>query len=97
MKSLQEIKEIIVQHKKELENRFNVKEVGIFGSYVNGTATDRSDIDVLVEFNNPISLLRLVSLENYLSDITNTKVDVVPKVDLRIELKEKILAETVYL
>ncbi|MBF0516253.1 MAG: nucleotidyltransferase family protein [Nitrospirae bacterium] len=97
MKSLQEIKEIISGHRDELKTRFTVSNVGIFGSYAKGRSTDTSDIDVLVEFDKPISLLTLVSLENYLSDITEVKVDVVPKGDIRLELKERILSETVYI
>ena len=45
----------------------------------------------------PISLLKLVSLENFLSDLTGVKVDIVPKEDIRPELKEKILEEVIYL
>ncbi|MCG6550983.1 MAG: nucleotidyltransferase family protein [Candidatus Magnetominusculus sp. LBB02] len=97
MKSLQEITEIIRCHRDELKARFTVSNVGIFGSYATGRATDASDIDVLVDFDKPISLLMLISLENYLSDITDIKVDVVPKDDLRVELKERILSETIYI
>jgi hypothetical protein len=55
-----------------------------------------SDVDLLVEFSKPISLLTLVSLENYLSEIIGVKADVVPKEDIRVELKDRILQETVF-
>jgi len=51
----------------------------------------------LVEFEEPVSILGLVSLENHLSDLFGVKVDLVPKGDIRPELKEKIIKEVVYL
>jgi hypothetical protein len=56
----------------------------------------KSDVDVLVEFSEPISLIQLVSLENYLSDLIGIKVDVVPREDIRSEIKDDILNEAVY-
>lgn len=97
MKSLKEIKEIIGKHKRELRENYGVTETGIFGSYVRGEQKKSSDVDVLVEFEKPVSLLRLVEVENYLSDLLKTKVDLVPKEDIRSELKERILKEVVYL
>jgi len=55
-----------------------------------------SDVDVLVEFFEPVSLLALVSLENYLSEILGVKADVVPREDIRVELKDRIIRETVF-
>ena len=40
-------------HKEELENRFGVMKIGIFGSYARDSADLQSDIDILVEFNSP--------------------------------------------
>jgi predicted nucleotidyltransferase len=78
-----------------IRKEFKVKSVGIFGSYVRGEQKSESDLDVLVEFEEPISLLKLVSLENYLSDLLGVKVDLVPKADLRPELRSRILSEEV--
>jgi len=50
----------------------------------------------VVEFSDTISLLKLVSLENYLSELLGIKVDVVPKEDIRIELRDRILGEAVF-
>ncbi len=52
---------------------------------------------MLVEFDEPVSLLWLVKVEIYLSELLGVKVDVVPKKDVRPELKERILKEAVYL
>jgi hypothetical protein len=95
MKTLKEIKDILIVHKEEFKEKYKVKEIGIFGSYVRNEQKETSDVDVLVEFEKPVSLLHIVSLENYLSDILGAKVDVVPKKNIRKELKELILKEAV--
>jgi predicted nucleotidyltransferase len=97
MKNLDEIKEIIRSHKKELEEKYKVKSIAIFGSYIRGEQKIGSDIDLLVEFEEPISLLKIVSLENYLSDILGIKVDLVPKKNIREELRETIIKEATLL
>lgn len=95
MKNLQEIKILINKHKEELEGRFKVKSIAIFGSYSRGEQREKSDIDILVEFKEPVSLLHIVSTENYLSDLLGIKVDLVPKRNIREELKEVILKEAI--
>jgi hypothetical protein len=95
VKTLEEIKVIIAKHEDEIKGKYGLKEIGIFGSYVKGKQEETSDVDILVEFEKPVSLLQIVSLENYLSDIVGIKVDVVPKKNIRAELKESILREAV--
>ena len=97
MKSIQEIKKTLEQHKEELKERYKIKEIGIFGSYVRGEQKGESDLDILIEFEEPVSLLDLVRAENYLSELLDIKVNLVPKKDVRPELKERILKEAVYL
>jgi len=96
VKNVEEIRGILAKHKEELKERFRVKEIGIFGSYVRGEQKKSSDIDILVEFEEPVSLLGIVRLENHLSDLLSMKVDVVPKRDVRVELRERILSEAIY-
>jgi predicted nucleotidyltransferase len=96
MKKLTAIKKIIRDHKTLLRERYNINRIGVFGSYARGDTHSGSDVDVLVEFSEPISLIQLISLENYLSDIVGLKVDVVPKEDIRKELKDTILKDAVY-
>ena len=97
MKTLEEIKQWFVQHKSFLEERYKVREFGVFGSYVRQEQTEASDIDVLVEFFEVPSLLKFVNLENYLSDNLGIKVDLVHKSGLKPRLGERILQEVVYL
>jgi uncharacterized protein len=56
---------------------FQPKRVGIFGSFVRGEQTPNSDIDVLVSFKSPLSLIQLIRIENLLSEKIGIKVDLV--------------------
>jgi len=94
---LESIKKILAEHSKELREKYKIIEIGIFGSYIRGEQKRKSDIDILVEFDEPVSLLGLVSAENFLKDILGIKVDLIPKKDVRPELRERILKEVVYI
>jgi len=82
-------------HRQELKDKYKVKNIGIFGSYVRGEHRAKSDLDVLVEYDSPVSLLQIVALENHLTALLGVKVDLVPRRNIRKELKESILKETV--
>ncbi len=97
MKTLEEIKKILLEHKAELQEKYGVKEIGIFGSFVRGEQKRRSDIDILVEYSISPDIFLLIDLEDYLSKILKRKVDIVRKEALRQELKEIITKEVVYL
>jgi predicted nucleotidyltransferase len=96
MKGIENIKKILAKHRDELKREYKIIEIGIFGSYIRGEQKRKSDIDILVKFDEPVSLLDLVGAENYLSDLLGIKVDLVPKEDVRPELKKRILREVVY-
>ncbi|RKX56978.1 MAG: type II toxin-antitoxin system antitoxin, RelB/DinJ family, partial [Thermodesulfobacteriota bacterium] len=57
MKNLNEVKRIINIYRKELEEKFKVKSIAIFGSYARGEQTPQSDIDIIVEFKEPVGML----------------------------------------
>jgi len=98
-KSIEEIKEILKEHKEEVSRKYNVSEIGIFGSFVRGEQKKRSDLDILVEFDeeNIPSLLKLIEMERYLQRLLRKKVDLVMKSSIRPELKDIILKEVVYI
>ena len=95
MRTIEEIQKILKAHKEKLKKEYAVKEIGIFGSYVKGQQKRRSDIDILVEFEEVPDLLRFIELERYLQRFLGHKVDLVRKQALRAELKDAILLETV--
>jgi len=95
MKTLDEIRTIIKQHRDVLAEKYGVAVVGVFGSYVRGEQKRQSDIDLLVDILHPISLLELVGAEIHLSEVLGLKVDLVPKRDVREELRETVFAEAI--
>ncbi|MCD5390600.1 nucleotidyltransferase family protein [candidate division NPL-UPA2 bacterium] len=97
MKSLEEIKPILESHREEIIEKFKVKKIGIFGSYIKGKEEQRSDLDILVELDDSIGLLKFIELENHLSDLLRVKVDLVMKSALKRRIGKHILKEVVYL
>lgn len=96
MKSLQEIREIISSHMETLNGDYKVKNIGVFGSYVRKEAKGGSDIDILVEFSQPIGLIDFIRLEDYLRDLLGLKVDLVAKDGIKPGLEDTIIDEVVY-
>ncbi|MBI5574728.1 MAG: nucleotidyltransferase family protein [Elusimicrobia bacterium] len=97
MKTLNEAKQIIKKNKTILKNKFGVKEIGIFGSFVRGKSRKKSDVDILVEFKKPIGLFKFMDLEEYLSNLLLKKVDLVSKKALKPYIGEHILREVIYI
>lgn len=97
MKTLEEIKHILQAQKPYLAERYGVTEVGVFGSYVRGEQLPDSDIDVLIELEEPprIDLFDLVNLAYHLSDLLGVKADVAIKADLRKRIGRRIMSEVV--
>ena len=87
--------EILREQLPLLAQRYCVKSLGIFGSFVRQQQRQGSDIDILVTFTEPPSLLKFIELENYLTDILGIKVDLVMKDALRRRIGEHILSEVV--
>ncbi|MCL0058849.1 nucleotidyltransferase family protein [Dehalococcoidia bacterium] len=94
-KTFTKIKEILNKDKNYLNEKYGVIELGIFGSYAKNEQVESSDVDILVEFEKPISLLKIVSLENHITDILEIKADVIPKKNIRIELRDEIINEVI--
>lgn len=97
MKTLDEIKNILIKHKEEVQKEYNVSELGIFGSFVRGEQKKKSDIDILVGYSELPDLLKLIELESKLQKLLRRKVDLIEKSGIRTELKEIILKEVVYI
>jgi predicted nucleotidyltransferase len=95
MKKLAEIKQILQAQKPYLYEKYGVTEVGLFGSYVRGEQRPDSDVDILIELTDPprISLLGLVNLQNYLSDVLGIDADVAIKKNLKKRIGRRILQE----
>lgn len=97
MKTLNEIRTILRQQGDIVAEKYGIAIVGVFGSYVRAEQDSQSDLDLLMEKLRPVSLLELVGAEIYLSGILGMKVDLVPRLNVREELRESILREAVSL
>ena len=75
MRSAEEILSILDHTKPELERRFGVRRIGLYGSYAHGTQTESSDIDLLVELKEP-KFDALAGLYIYMEQVLERKVDI---------------------
>ena len=95
MRKLKQIQSVLASSKAELRKKYNVKELGIFGSYSRGEQKKASDLDILVKFNQSATLFDFVGLGNYLEEKLKIKVDVVSERSIRPELKSSIVKDVV--
>ena len=95
MIKLDEIKETLKVQKPILREKYKIKEIGIFGSYIRGEQRQSSDIDILVDYEEVPSLFELVELQDCLSDLLKVKVDLVMKSGLKPRIGRRILQEVV--
>jgi uncharacterized protein len=93
--SLEKILEILRQQIPMLTERYSVERLEIFGSYVHSEEKKDSDLDILVTFEEPPSLLTFIAIENYLSDLLGVKVDLVMKDSLKPKIGQQILREAI--
>jgi predicted nucleotidyltransferase len=86
-------KEKLRQQLPALAETYQVKSLSLFGSYVRTDHCPDSDLDLLVEYHQPPSLLKFIELENHLSDILGVSVDLVMKSGLKERIAQHILQE----
>ena len=82
MKSAETYQKILGQALPLLKKKYPIDKLAIFGSYVLNTATENSDIDLLISFNAPIGI-EFIDLADELENITGKKIDLVCKVALK--------------
>jgi len=92
----EDILKTLKKFKQEVKKKYKVRELGLFGSYINEKQKESSDIDILVEFDEKADLFDLIRLSLFLEEKLNKKVDIVPKSALREEIKENILQKVIY-
>ena len=76
-----------------LSERYQVKTLAVFGSYLHGEQNENSDLDLLVTFDQTPGLLKFIELENYLTDLLGMKVDLVMQSALKPRIGKRILKE----
>lgn len=88
--------EVLRAHLPEIKEKFHIREMGVFGSYVHGDQTEQSDIDILVKYTKTPGLFDFIALEDYLSKLLKIKVDLIVKDGLKQAIKEEVLDSTLY-
>lgn len=97
MKTFDELRQILLLQKQSLCENYQITEIGIFGSYARAEETELSDVDILVDYETAPTLMMLVKLRDYLSQLLGLKVDIVTKNGLKSRFRERVLAEAIYI
>jgi len=90
-----EVLAFLKHHREELGRRFSVRQIGLFGSVLRGSAGDRSDIDILVELDQP-TFDHYMDLKFFLEEQLGRPVDLVMADSLKPRLKPIISREVAY-
>ena len=99
MKTISQIENVLKANKFSLFQKYHLKEIGIFGSYLRNEQKNESDLDVLVDYDyeQTPGLFSFVRLEEELSKLIGVQVDLVMKSALRPYIGKRILEEVHYL
>lgn len=92
MLTKEEIKKVLVTNNDVLR-KFKVNRLGLFGSYVKGSAKTNSDVDLLIDFTEVIDLFEYVHLQQEIQKMLNKKVDLAMPETLKPRIKKSILQE----
>lgn len=91
MKNLEEVIQILKENDRILKERFKIKSIGVFGSVTKGEQKETSDVDVIVEFYEPVGW-EIVDLKEFLEELLGVRVDVVTK---RAAMRKSILWKSI--
>ena len=92
----QNILKILAENSSEIESRFGVASLSLFGSAARDEATVKSDVDILVTFVQTPGIFSFLELKEYLENILQCSVDLVTRNALKKQFREQILQEALY-
>jgi predicted nucleotidyltransferase len=97
MKTTNDIKQILAEHKEEIRQKYGVRIVGIFGSYARGEQKEASDVDILVELERPVGF-KFFDLWDEIENLLGVKVDIltINAVKQKKTLWESIKEDLIY-
>ena len=96
MPESEQLRAELAELKPVLAEEYPIAELGIFGSYARGEQHADSDLDVLVTFEEPVTLFDLVRLENELTDRLGVDVDLVTGESLRPRIGARVADDVRY-
>lgn len=95
MTELISIKQILTRLKPELIQKYFVNSIGLFGSIVRDDFTDKSDVDIIVDFSKPIGI-EFIDLADYIESKLSKKVDLVSRNGIKPKYFHQIESEIIY-
>ncbi len=87
---------LLSQHKPEMQRRFGVRSIALFGSRAREQSRPDSDVDVLVEFDGPSTSARYFGLQFFLEDLLGSPVDLVTRQTVRPQLRPFIERDAIH-
>ncbi len=96
MRTKEQILETIRRELPNLKRSYPISRLALFGSYSRNEQTRDSDVDLLIDFDGPIGLFKIIELEGLLSDLLGVKVDLVTTSSLKELLRPQVLKEAIY-
>ncbi len=75
-----------------LSSKYGIKQIGIFGSYAKDMQNEKSDVDIIVEFEKPIGL-KFMEFSYYLENLMESKTDILTFAGLEAIRNKKISQE----
>ena len=95
MKTLQEIKLILSNHKSRLFTKYPIRSLAIFGSVVRNEQNEKSDLDILVDLDGKIGI-RFIDLADEIEELTGLKVDLVSRKGIKDKYLNSISSDLIY-
>jgi predicted nucleotidyltransferase len=95
MKTLEEIQQLLRNHKQNLFSRYPIRSMAIFGSYARNEQDEGSDLDIVVEFNGKIGI-RFIDLACELEKLIGFKVDLISRKGIKEKYFQRIKEDLTY-
>ena len=95
MRSVKDFKKILSTHKDRMFNEYSIKSMAIFGSFSRQEENEKSDLDILVEFDGKIGI-RFIDLAEELENLLKIKVDLVSKKGLKDKYLSSISSDLLH-
>jgi predicted nucleotidyltransferase len=91
----EQVSNILIANKASLISKYHLKSIGVFGSFTRDDFTEDSDIDILIEYEQPLGI-EFIDLADELERILNHKVDLVSKNGVKPKYFTEIQKDLVY-
>jgi len=97
MNNLENIISKLSENKSTIKEKYKIKQIGVFGSFVRGENQKESDVDILIEYDRrkTFTIFDIIRLEEYLTELLGIKVDLALKSKLKPVIGSYIMKEVI--